>query len=74
MAITSYIRGHLAGYLNGKWVYCDNGEPIAQIRPCKKCGKMPTLEGYDACFGYIPNVKWACCGHGVSNPIMVELI
>ncbi len=33
--------------------------------PCKRCGKLPTPEGYDACLGYLPGVASACCGHGV---------
>lgn len=51
-----------------EWVYEDNGKPIDDRRVCKRCGKPPTKEGHDACLGTIPNVKYACCGHGVTNP------
>lgn len=46
-------------------------------RPCVRCGKMPidiireTGKGIDACLGYIPGVFSACCGHGVTDPIMI---
>lgn len=69
MTTKSYLRGHRIEYLNGKWVYLDTKEPIERERPCIRCGKMPTKEGYDACLGFIPNVKSACCGHGVTKPI-----
>ena len=55
-------------YQNNKWVYSDNKMPIGnEVRICKRCGKMPTPEGYDACLGYIPNAVSACCGHGVER-------
>lgn len=71
MAVISYIRGHLVQHLKGKWVYSDNGESMATIRPCGKCGEMPTPEGYDACLGYIEGAKSACCGHGVNAPMIM---
>ena len=64
--ITSYGRGHKLVYNNG-WLYLDTMEKFDDSRPCKKCGKMPTKEGYDACLGYIPGAKFACCGHGVEE-------
>lgn len=73
MAITSYVRGHLVTWTGTQWVYADNGEPIKNNeRPCKRCGRMPTPEGYDACLGYIPGAKSACCGHGVEDGIMIR--
>lgn len=66
--ITSFLRGHLAEYINQQWVYSDDKSPAIDNRVCKKCEKMPTPEGYDACLGYIPNAVWACCGHGVEEP------
>jgi len=54
----------------GKWVYEDTGEDIpangGKPRPCKKCGKLwPVGEGMpDPCFGRLPGVDNACCGHG----------
>ena len=68
---TSQIRGHKIIFL-GQWVYADNKEPITQERPCIRCGKMPTKEGYDACLGYIPGVKSACCGHGIEIPFYLS--
>lgn len=69
--ITSYQRGHLIKYnpIKELWVYTDDKTPITTERPCIRCGEMPTPEGYDVCLGYIPDVKSACCGHGVSNSI-----
>ena len=67
--IKSYIRGHIIILKNDKWIYEDTGESVFEIevRPCKRCGKVPTPEGYDACLGYIPNVISACCGHGIEK-------
>jgi len=64
--ITSHQRGHLIKYV-GYWVYADNDETIENERPCKQCGKPPTIKGYDACLGYIPNANYACCGHGLGG-------
>lgn len=68
MGILSYSRGHLCEYRDGKWVYFDNGYSVGnKVRPCKKCGRMPTPEGYDACLGYIQGATSACCGHGTNK-------
>lgn len=69
MSAKSYQRGHPIEY-NGQWVYSDDKTPIVKERPCVRCRQMATREGYDACLGYIPGAKSACCGHGVTNPIM----
>ena len=64
--ITSQSRGNKIVYTN-KWVYADSGAPIdTEERPCTRCGRMPTPEGYDACLGYIEGAASACCGHGVN--------
>lgn len=63
--VLSHKRGWAIEYCNGAWIYQDTKEPIDKERPCKKCGRMPTSEGYDACIGYIKNARSVCCGHGV---------
>ena len=63
--IKSNLRGHEIIFINDEWVYADTKESINNIRPCVRCGCMPTSKGYDACLGYIKGVKSACCGHGV---------
>lgn len=63
--VISFIRGQQVEYdakIN-KWVYSDTKEPVTFDRQCKKCSKMPTSEGYDACLRHLPGVKNACCGH-----------
>jgi hypothetical protein len=74
MTATSYQRGHLIHYddKGDKWVYADTNECIEIERPCIRCGRMPTTEGYDACLGYIPGATSACCGHGVCSKILVR--
>ena len=47
------------------WVYDDDGTVADDSRPCVRCGRHPTPEGYDACLGYIEGATAACCGHGV---------
>lgn len=69
MPARSYQRGHPIEYAD-KWVYSDDGTPISEVRSCIRCGLDPTPEGHDACLGDIPGIKSACCGHGVTRPIM----
>lgn len=68
---TSYQRGNLIRYDGQQWVYADDGTPADVERPCARCGRMPTPEGYDACLGHIPGATSACCGHGVWEPFVV---
>jgi len=58
---------------NKIWRYLDCGISVDELfpRPCPKCGKMPTPEGYDACLGHIPGATAACCGHGVEEPYIL---
>lgn len=69
MAARGYEHGHLIEYSESgqRWIYSNNKEPITNKRPCKRCGKNPTPEGYDACLGRIEGVKAACCGHGIEG-------
>ena len=70
--VTSYARGWEI-YLKGdKWYYSDTNEEWKDDRPCKKCGKYPTKEGYDACLGFIKGTKSACCGHGVKESYIIK--
>lgn len=68
MGATTYLRGHLIEYCNDRWLYADDKSPTSIERPCIRCGKMPTPEGYDACLGYIPNAWSVCCGHEMEKP------
>ena len=64
----SYDRGWRT-YLDGDiWRYVFTNAPVTERRPCRRCGHWPTVEGHDACLGYIPGVNTACCGHGVEEP------
>lgn len=31
---------------------------------CPTCNKERTEDGHDPCFGELPGVSYACCGHG----------
>jgi len=66
MVVKTYSRGWPIILLDGEWVWEDSLIRIDEKeKPCKRCGKMPTEEGYDACLGYIEGYESACCGHGV---------
>ena len=69
--VKSYSRGHEIYFLDSKWKYTDNNKPLKEIRSCKKCGKIPTKEGFDACLGYIEGATSACCGHGITEKIII---
>ncbi len=74
MTVTCYIRGHLSFWKDEKnWLYADTDKAITDDRPCPRCDRMATPEGHDACLGHIPNVKAACCGHGISEPYILAL-
>ena len=40
-------------------------------RPCVQCGQLAAPDGPDPCLGLLPDVKAACCGHGVEEPYVV---
>lgn len=69
--VTAHLRGHEIywDYERETWRYSDTGEEADDSRPCKRCGKQPTPEGYDACIGYVEGATSVCCGHGVTNSI-----
>ncbi len=68
---TSYSRGWKICFDGKLWRYCDNKKPLDDNKPCKRCGKEPTKEGYDACIGYIDGAISACCGHGISKKFVI---
>jgi len=71
-SIHSLDRGHsITPDDSGGWIYEDTGEICNHDRPCKRCGKPPTVEGYDACLRYLPGIQYACCGHGVTKPVRI---
>ena len=58
---------------DGDWTYDDTGEPVGKgDRPCARCGRPPTPEGYDACLGHVPGAISACCGHGVQESYVMR--
>jgi len=70
--VTSYSRGHEIYFDGYVWRYIDNNQIDCGQRPCKRCGKSPTREGYDACIGYIENASSACCGHGAEQSYIIS--
>jgi hypothetical protein len=70
--VKTYSHGWEIYYDGKDWRYSDNDQICDDSRPCKRCGRMPTVEGYDACLGHIDGVKSACCGHGVEKPYFVK--
>ena len=66
-------RGHWLFYddISKEWYH---GETHEKYTPeldkrlvCTKCNKLPAENGHDACMMNVPNVAFACCGHGVEN-------
>lgn len=52
------------------WHFSDDGTPFTSEneRPCKLCGGDPKQHGgADPCFGKLPGVRNACCGHGIEK-------
>lgn len=71
--ITAYSKGHEIYYDSTNWRYSDDNTVYDDSRTCKRCGRAPTKEGYDACLGYLEGVTSACCGHGVSKVILEKI-
>ena len=69
----SFSRGWPIEWNGREWIYSDTGLPDDGRRACRRCGRRPTPEGYDACLGFVEGVSSACCGHGV-EPSFVMLI
>jgi len=68
----SYNRGHKVIFINNEWVWADTKLPVKDNeRPCIRCYKYPTKEGYDVCLGHIKGASSACCGHGVKKPYII---
>lgn len=71
MTATAHARGNKIYFDDKAWRYAEDNIPIAEEKPCIRCGKMPTSEGHDACLGHIEGAISACCGHGVGEPFIV---
>ena len=70
--VISYSRGWEIYYDGDNWRYKDDDTLVSEnIRPCKRCGRLPTPEGYDACLGKIEGAVSACCGHGIEEPFII---
>lgn len=65
----SFSRGHsIVQQPNSSvWVFEDNLEPCYHQRACIKCKIMATPFEADPCIGMLPDVKFACCGHGIKG-------
>lgn len=66
------LRGHEIVWRDGAWFYVDGSEEHDEKRPCKRCGRLPTPEGYDPCLGEIDGVRSACYGHGVESGYIIR--
>ena len=69
MAATSSERGWVTVWDGRVWRYADSGGVADGRRACRRCGRVPTVEGHDACLGTVAGLISACCGHGVTEPI-----
>jgi hypothetical protein len=66
-AIT-YLYGREIYYIGNEWCWAEDMTPIGMPwRVCPHCGKYP-LEDHedppDPCMGWVPGIRYACCGHG----------
>lgn len=66
MTVRAHMRGNPVVFIKGEWLY-EDGEPTTIERPCTRCGKLPTPEGYDVCLGKVECATSVCCGHGVKS-------
>lgn len=75
MTATGRVRGHAVEWQDGaqEWVYSDDKGDATDRRSCPACDMPPTIEGYDACLGYIPGAVNACCGHGDHSRAYIQM-
>ena len=70
MTQTCNRRGHTIFIDDdGNSFYDDTGKPFdwdVDVS-CKKCGALPGSNGHDPCIKNLPDVKFACCGHGIDK-------
>lgn len=66
--ISAQLNGHRINWdvKKMRWIFSD-GKPIKNIKPCPKCGMLPTKEGHDDCIKNLPGIIYACCGHGIEE-------
>lgn len=60
-----------------KWTYPDgkeNTEENYQKLVCPRCKLCPTKEGHDPCIANLPEVKYACCGHGIKEDYQLAYV
>ena len=67
----SLSRGWPIEYVAGVWVYSDTKQPVSNDRACRRCKRLPTADGHDACLATLPNTESACCGHGAEKPFRI---
>jgi hypothetical protein len=62
-----HIQGHAVTAWHGEVFYTDTGESVDwdDLRPCAHCGLPRSPERHDGCIANLPDVVFACCGHGV---------
>lgn len=66
-------RGHWLLYdeITKEWYFESTGEKYSDELDmnliCPKCNMKPHSNGHDACMVNVPNVEYACCGHGIEN-------
>ena len=65
---SDFVVGMAANINGERWIYSDTRKSDDGQRACRRCGRKPTAEGYDACLGHVDGVTSACCGHGVEPP------
>ena len=67
MTARSHTRGWPIEHDGTQWVFSDTRRPVDPRRPCRRCKRSPTSEGYDHCLGHVAGASSACCGHGVKR-------
>lgn len=72
--IIFYFRGFEAYMYNNRPHWNDTEQPVDYERPCKKCGKVIPKSTPDPCFGKLPFVRAACCGHGIKGQRYIYMI
>lgn len=70
LEMSDYGFGNPIVFKNDEWIMCDTGErywdeEVFKNLICPRCGLKATEDGHDPCIANLPNVDFACCGHGL---------
>jgi len=51
--------------------WCGSFQTMRSVQDFFEDGRIPDENGHDSCIGTVPGARSVCCGHGVTEPILI---